>query len=103
MLHADELQKGQNQIPFPLALLGVRMPQAKSAKITSSTMEHAVQPYEVQVSGSQVLRPSLRIGVSEPVSLGAKTMVVWRIRLFCLQRYAGTYLANAWRGHQTVK
>jgi len=39
-----------------LALLeGARMPQAKSAKITPSTMEYAVQPYEVQVSGSQVL------------------------------------------------
>ena len=39
MLHADELQKSQNQIPFPLALLeSVRMPQAMS---TSSTMEYA--------------------------------------------------------------
>ena len=56
MLHADELQKSQNLIPFPLALLeSVRMPQAKGAKITSSTMEYAGQPYEVQVSGSQVL------------------------------------------------
>jgi hypothetical protein len=44
MLHADELQKGRNQIPFSLALLeSVRMLQAKSAKITPSTMEYAAQ------------------------------------------------------------
>ena len=75
MLHADELQKGQNQIPFPLALLGVRMPQAKSAKITSSTMEHAVQPYEVQVSGSQVL-----IGLVS--ALGSLSLFLWALKLW---------------------
>ena len=78
MLHADELQKSQNQIPFPLALLeSVRMPQAKSAKITSSTMEHAVQPYEVQVSGSQVL-----IGLVS--ALGSLSLFLWALRLWLL-------------------
>jgi len=76
MLHADELQKGQNQIPFPLALLeSVRMPQAKSAKITSSTMEYAGQPYEVQVSGSQVL-----IGLVS--ALGSLSLFLWALRLW---------------------
>ena len=84
------------KIKFPLALLeSVRMPQAKSAKITPSTTEYAAQPYEVQVCGSQVLIGLVSaLGVSEPVSLGAKTVVVWRMRLFCLQRYVGTYLAK---------
>lgn len=75
MLHADELQKGQNQIPFPLALESVRMPQAKSAKITSSTMEYAGQPYEVQVSGSQVL-----IGLVS--ALGSLSLFLWALRLW---------------------
>lgn len=75
MLHADELQKGQNQIPFPLALLeSVRMPQAKSAKITSS-MEYAGQPYQVQVSGSQVL-----IGLVS--ALGSLSLFLWALRLW---------------------
>ena len=68
MLHADELQKGQNQIPFPLAL-------EKSAKITSSTMEYAGQPYEIQVSGSQVL-----IGLVS--ALGSLSLFLWALRLW---------------------
>ena len=74
MLHADELQKGQNQIPFPLALLeSVRMPLAKSAN--SSTMEYAGQPYEVQVSGSQVL-----IGLVS--ALGSLSLFLWALKLW---------------------
>ena len=76
MLHVGELQKGQNQLSFPLALLeGVRMPQVKSAKITPSTMEYAGQPSEVQVSGSQVL-----IGLVS--ALGSLSLFLWALKLW---------------------
>jgi len=58
MLHADGIRKGQEQIQFSLAVLeGARL-QPKPVVINQRAArmaERALRPYEIHISGSQVL------------------------------------------------
>jgi hypothetical protein len=82
MLHANEIRKGQEQIQFSLAVLeGARLqprPGAVNRQPSAVTAEHALEPYEINLSVSQVL-----IGLVAGVgSLGLFVWALVRLWLF---------------------
>lgn len=74
MLHTDEILKGQDQIQYSLAIPNDAQMEAKlrTVKQTASISERALEPYEIQLSGSQVL-------TALASALGTVGLLVWAI------------------------
>lgn len=74
MLYPDQIQAGREQVQFSLAVLdGARLqPLTTMPERSPAVTAPALRPYEINVSGSQVL-----VGVLS--GLGAIGLLVWAV------------------------
>jgi|HubBroStandDraft_1064217.scaffolds.fasta_scaffold145413_2 hypothetical protein len=54
MIHADEVRKGQSEIPFSLAIFETK-PWRRKTDVAAADLAQPARPNELNLSGSQVL------------------------------------------------